>query len=101
MERSAMFDKALELLMGDMDQMEGKSAMAHDADDCPDPLGCDMHEDEHGDNLSTLGKDEPATIKIEVGKGGMPSLDGAKEEGPAEEGLSDDDREELKRLLSK
>lgn len=88
-----LFDKALDQLMGDMDDLEGKGAMAHSTEECPDPLNCKDHEIESGENL-TPG--EPS-LKIEVHKLGMPSLDGAKEsEG---EGLSAEEAEELKKLL--
>ena len=92
MKKVELFDKALDQLMGDMDDMEGKGAMAHSSEECPDPLNCKEHEMESADNLSS----EPA-VKIEVHKMGMPTLDGAKES--AEEGLSPEEAEELKKLL--
>ena len=102
-----MFDAALERMLGELDDVEGSSAMSHSADECPDPLGCTAHDDEHGDNLSPLG-DKPAGdgVTIEVKKMGLPSLDGAKEpslddKGQDGEGLSDEDADILKKLLGK
>lgn len=96
-----MLDKALEMLGGDMDDMEGKSAMSHTLDECPDPFGCTQHDSELGQHLTQ----EPAAVKIEVhklgGLGGLedkPSLEDKGEEG---EGLDDEDAEILKKLLSK
>ncbi len=88
MDKERILDLVLERLIGDMDDMEGSAAMAHSADECPDPLGCKMHDSELGDSLT---KDEP-------GMKGIPSLEGQSEE-KAE--LSDDDAEELKKLLAK
>jgi len=101
MDKVKLFDAALDKLMGDMDDMEGTSAMAHSQEECPDPLGCKMHDGELGKELAPEGG-EPAAVKIEIKKLGMPSLDGAKEgdgEGKAEEGLSPEDEEALKKLL--
>jgi hypothetical protein len=103
MKPSEMMEMALEKLAGDMDDIEGHGAMAHSAEECPDPLSCSMHDDEHGDNLSKV---EPGTadgVEIEIKKvgPGMPSMDGEKEEpeGKAEDGLSEEDAEELRKLL--
>lgn len=93
MERDKMIDMALEKLMGDMDDLEGKGAMSHSMEDCPDPLGCKMHDSDVGENLSP----EPS-VKIEVHKMGLPSMDGGKEEGKGE-GLSPEEAEELRKLL--
>lgn len=101
MDKSALFDMALEKLMGDMDDMEGKGAMSHSAEECPDPLTCDQHDSELGEHL-TPGEHEPAAVKIEVHKLGMPSLDGVKDEeegSKADEGLSPEEAEALKKLL--
>ena len=100
-----MMDKALAMLADDMDSMEGDSAMSHSMDDCPDPLGCTMHDSETGANLTPDGGAPAVTIAIH--KPGMPSLDGMKEgDGPSlddkgEEGesLSPEDAEILKKLL--
>ncbi len=100
MEKGELLDKALEMLMGDMDDMEGSAAMAHSADDCPDPLGCTEHDGELGKNMTPDGG--APSVKIEVSKGGLPSLDGVKapdEEGKSEEGLSPEEAEALKKLL--
>lgn len=97
MDKSALFDAALDRIMGELDDVEGDSAMSHSADDCPDPLSCKMHDEEHGDSLS--GK--PAGLEIEVKKMGMPSLDGdyPESESKAEDGLSPEEAEELRKLL--
>jgi len=86
--------------MGDMDDMEGKGAMAHSSEECPDPLTCGQHDIEAGESLA--GGDGSPTVKIEVSKGGLPSLTGDKAEGEeskAEEGLSPEEAEELRKLL--
>lgn len=97
-----MFDKALEMLMGDMDDMEGSSAMSHSAEECPDPLGCTDHDMEHGKDLTPDGGGP--SVKIEVSKMGIPSMDGKKEpslddKGENGEELSPEDAEILKKLL--
>ena len=93
-----MIDRALALLSGDMDDLEGSGAMQHTLDECPDPLGCKMHEDEKADPLSTL--DEPS-VTVTIGKGlptlGVPGDKGEDEK--AEDGLSPEDAEELRKLL--
>lgn len=92
-----MMDLALEKIMGELDDIEGKSSMEHSLEECPDPLNCDQHGLESG---KALAPEEPAAVKIEVHKMGMPSLDGAKEdEGEADEGLSPEEAEQLKKLL--
>jgi len=90
-----MFDAALEKMMGELDDVEGSSAMSHSQDECPDPLGCNQHEAEQGDSLS--GGDG---VTIEVKKMGLPSLDGSKEEeGEGSEGLSPEEADQLRKLL--
>ncbi len=94
MDRSAIFDAALERLMGDMDDMEGSSAMKHSVDECPDPMSCDQHDSELGENLTPAPK--PA-IAIEI-KGAEPeSMDEGME--AAEDKLSPEEAEELRKLL--
>lgn len=95
MDKNAMLEMALDKIMGDLDDVEGKSAMAHEMDECPDPLNCKMHEGSSSDNLTPEGG-MPA-IKIEVSKMKMPSMDGKSAEDM--DGLSDDESEELKKLL--
>ena len=95
-----MMDEVLSKLMGDMDDLEGKSAMSHSLEECPDPMNCEQHNEELGHHLTPDGG-EPA-VKIEIHKGGLPSMDGksADEEGKkAEEGLSPAEAEELRKLL--
>ena len=104
MDKSAMFDKALELLAGDMDDMEGSAATAHSMDECPDPLGCTQHEGEQAKNLTPDGG--APSVKIEISKAGpgLPStqglsaVDGEAHEGSSEE-LSPEESEMLKKLL--
>ncbi len=102
-----MMDMALERLMGDMDDLEGDASMAHSQEDCPDPLGCKMHDSESGDALPA----KPTGVEIEIKKigEGMPSLKGvpgespseevSEHEGKAEDGLSAEEAEELRKLL--
>jgi hypothetical protein len=111
MNKSALLDIALEKLAGDMDDLEGSSAMSHSAEECPDPLGCKMHDGEMGDNLTPAAAekaDGKPILEIEVKSGGLPSMEGAKDgESKAEEavenadGLSADEAEELFELLKK
>ena len=75
--------------------------MEHSLEDCPDPFTCEQHSGELGKNLAP---EEPAAVKIEIHKPGMPSLDGEKlpeegAEGKAEEGLSPEEAEQLKKLV--
>ena len=99
MDKEKMIDMALEKIMEDMDGLEGHSAMEHSLEECKDPLTCEQHSGELGHHMTPDGG-EPAAVKIEVHKLGMPSLDGAKEgEGKAEEGLSADEAEQLRKLL--
>ncbi len=111
MNKSALMDIALEKIMGDMDDMEGSSSMAHSAEDCPDPLGCKMHDGELGENLNPAAAekmDGKPLLEIEIkGKGdGLPSMEGAKDDAAEKEvegadGLSADEAEELFELLRK
>ena len=93
MEKSALFDAALEKMMNELDEVEGKSATAHSLEDCPDPLMHDQHDGESSENLTPSAK-EPA-VSIEVHKMGIPSMEGEK----AEDGLSPEDVDELRKLL--
>ena len=98
--KTELLDMALEKLMGDMDELEGKGAMAHSLEECPDPLNCTMHDMEESHKL--MPEDGKPAVSIEVHKMGMPTLDGEKAEGDgekAEEGLSPEEAEELKKLL--
>ncbi len=110
MNKSDMMEMALDKLMGDMDDIEGDSSMAHDQDECPDPLGCKMHDAESGEALA--GK--PSGVEIEIKKigEGVPSMKGIPADSPgeepeegkesaAEDGLSAEEAEELRKLLSK
>jgi hypothetical protein len=106
MNKSALMDVALEKLMGDMDDLEGSSAMSHSSEDCPDPLGCKMHDSEHGDNLSPAEVEGKPLLEIKVKGEGLPSMQGAKEDAAEKEvegadGLSADEAEELFELLKK
>ena len=97
-----MMDSALAKIMGELDDVEGSSAMSHSMDECPDPLTCGQHDDEAGESLAG----EKPAVSIEIHKLGMPSLDGGKADEPSlddkgEEGqsLSPEDAEILKKLL--
>ena len=104
MEKADLLDKALEMIMGDLDDVEGSGAMSHSAEECPDPLTCSAHDSELGSSLEP--DDKGPAVKIEVSKLGIPSMDGAKEEEPdlndkgeKGESLSPEDAEILKKLL--
>lgn len=111
MNKSALMDIALEKLAGDMDDLEGSAAMSHSAEDCPDPLGCKMHDSELGENLSPAAAekmDGKPMVEIEIKKmgEGLPSMEGEKEDAAEEavehaDGLSADEAEELFELLKK
>jgi hypothetical protein len=91
-----MFDAALEKMMGELDDVEGSSAMSHSQDECPDPLTCGQHDAEQAHSLSPGGDG----VTIEVKKMGLPSLDGSKEEeGEGSEGLSPEEADQLRKLL--
>lgn len=95
MDKSALMDMVLDKIMGELDDVEGSSAMAHSAEECPDPLTCSQHDGELGEHLTPAeGPDG------EIEKGGLPSMDGAKAEDadPAGE-LSPEEAEELRKLL--
>lgn len=94
-----LIDAALEKLIGDMDDLEGSAATAHDVDSCPDPLTCKAHDGELGENLSQGGDGVEVEVK-KIGKG-VPSLDGAaaEAEAGADEGLSPAEVEDLRKLL--
>lgn len=98
MNKSDLMEMALEKLVGDMDDLEGAAAMAHDVEECPDPLSCTMHESESGEALSSDAKpgDKPGLPSMK----GTPSKgDGDGAESPAEDGLSDEEKEALRNLL--
>jgi hypothetical protein len=102
-QKEDLLDMALEKIMGELDDIEGKSSMEHSLEDCPDPFNCEQHSGELGKSLTPDGG-EPAAVKIEVHKVGVPSLDGKPipEDGKkAEEGLSSDEAETLRKLLKK
>ena len=97
MDRSGMIDKALEMLSGDIDEIEGSGAMAHSLENCPDPATCPMHDGELGENLAEHEKQEdgsPAAVEIHI-KPGLPTLEQEK----AEDGLSPEEKEALAKLL--
>ena len=94
MEKEELLDKVLAMLSGDMDDMEGSEAMKHSQEDCPDPLGCTMHDSELGDSLT--GLDKPDGLKLEVSKVGL--APGASEEGE-KGGLSPEEADALRKLL--
>ena len=94
-DNAAMIDKALDMLMGDMDELEGKGALSHTQEECTDPLTCTQHDGEASKSLAEDGK--PA---LEISIKGMPTLDGAKaEDAKAEDGLSTEEQDELRKLL--
>ncbi len=107
MDKGNLLDIALEKLAGDMDDLEGSEAMKHSPEDCPDPLGCKMHDGELGDNLSPAASekvDGKPILEIHVKGEGLPSMDGEKmpsldDKGEAGESLSEEDAELLKKLL--
>ena len=95
-EGSSLFEAALDRLLGDMDDTEGRAATSHSVEECPDPLGCTAHDSDSMGDLAQSGK--PA-IEIEVHKAmapGEPSLD---DKGEADEGLSEEDKNILKKIL--
>lgn len=107
MNKSELMEMALEKLVGDMDDLEGSAAMEHSPEECPDPLGCKMHDAEAGDSLSSEANpgDKP----------GLPSMKGTPSKGDGDEGedlgddlpgepeaeggLSEEEAELLKKLL--
>ena len=105
MDKEKLMDMALEKIIGELDDVEGRGAMAHSLEECPDPLNCNMHDGELGDSLTPDGgvqKGEPAAVKIEVSKLGLPTMDGEKNPGDeekAEDGLSPEEAEQLRKLL--
>lgn len=98
MDKSSLIDAALDKLMGDMDDMEGSSAMKHPMEECPDPVGCTQHDSELGESMTPLPTDGKPDISIEIHKSGAP---GEIEGSGAGEGLSDEEGEVLKKLLGK
>ena len=96
MDREKMLDLALEKMEQEIESIEGDEANSHSMEECKDPLNCPQHMAEMGEGLSK----EPAAVKIEVHKlAGMPSLEGEMKGEKAEEGLSPDEAEELRKLL--
>ena len=45
MDNREQMDKALEMMMSDMDDMEGKESMAHSMEECHDPMNHSEHND--------------------------------------------------------
>ena len=78
---------------------EGHAAMAHSVEECPDPLNCTAHDSESMGDLAQSGK---PSLEIEVhksmnpGDADAPSLSDKGEEG---EGLSEEDKNILKKIL--
>ena len=99
MDGSSLFEAALDRLLGDMDDTEGHAAMAHSVEECPDPLNCTAHDSESMGDLAQSGK---PSLEIEVhksmnpGDADAPSLSDKGEEG---EGLSEEDKNILKKIL--
>ena len=102
MNKSEMFDKALSMLSNDMDNVEGNAALSHSMDDCPDPLTCGQHDSETGLNLAP--EEGAPSVKIEISKWGLPSLDGVPspdDKGEEGQDMSPEDQEMLEKLLGK
>ena len=103
MKDDKLTDEALARILDDMDGMEGKAAMSHTLEECPDPLTCTQHDEEAKGNLVPDNGKPAADLTIVVGDGMMPKLGSreAGEEGKAEDGLSAEDAAELRKILSK
>jgi hypothetical protein len=82
MDNKHMIDMALEHMLNEVEGMEGKSAMMHDAESCPDPENCDMHMPEMSMDKELPVKGGEMHVEIEshkmhpeeMSKGGEPSL---------------------------
>ena len=101
MEKAKMFDMALDKMLGELDDIEGHGAMSHSLEECPDPMNCDMHDGDLGENLAPEKQEEgsPAAVEITVHKMGMPSMDGKSDSKAEEDHLSPEEAEELRKLL--
>ena len=102
MDKDKLMDMALEKIIGELDDVEGRGAMSHTLEECPNPESCDMHDMELGKSLAPEDGHDGA-VKIEISKLG-PSMEGAANpdslaEGKEEEGLSPEEAEELRKLL--
>lgn len=98
-DKAGLLDKALDMLIGDMDDMEGHSAMAHSLEECPDPLMCSMHDSDLGNMAEEQEPGSPAAVEITVHKMGLPTMEGKTEEEDEDDHLSPEEAEELKKLL--
>lgn len=98
MSKSNLLEMALDKIMGDMDDFDGKDALSHSKEDCPDPLNCKMH-DEEGPKEGDLK--DPALMKVEVKKVGIPEIGSLGEGEKADDKITPEEAEILKKLLSK
>lgn len=98
-----LMDKALEMILNDMDDMEGNRATSHSLEECPDPLSCSQHDSELGDMAPEKDENEPgspAAVEITVHKMGIPSMEGEKlKEEDEGDHLTSEEAEDLKKLL--
>lgn len=106
MKDSDSMDAALERIINDMDDMEGKAAMSHTLEECPDPMNCTMHDDDVKGNLTPEDGKSKTGLTIIVGDGMMPKLgdkvsDGPGSEEKSDEGLSPEEAAELRKILTK
>jgi len=90
-----MIDMALSKLGGEMEDMEGKSAMTHEEEHCLDPMACDEHNPLSMDRVDTDGRQgnqdgpDAGGVEIEVSK--------IEPQGGE---MSDEDEEEMRKLFS-
>lgn len=96
MDEKDMIDMALSKLGGEMEDMEGKSAMTHEEEHCLDPMACDEHSPFSSmDHVDTAGhegnQDGPDAngVEIEVSK-----------IEPAGGDMSPEEEEEMRKLFS-
>ena len=111
MDEKDMIDMALSKLGGEMEDMEGKSAMTHEEQHCLDPMSCDEHNPFSMDRVDSDGRqgsqDGPAAEGVEIdviepkslgggesgekyAQGGM-VIDPTESRGPGEMSASKDD----------
>ena len=93
-----LIDVALSKILDDMDDMEGKGAMEHSLEECENPMECNQHGTDAEDGLNPGDSEHKPVLEVTIEKHGSPTMTGSGESG-AEESLSPDEKEMLKKML--
>lgn len=97
MDHRDMLEAALDKMMGDLDDIEGKGAVKHSLSECPNPEECDQHSDEMP-KMDDGGEEMPDK---KDGHSALPIMSVSVEKMKPKSELGPEDIEMLKKLLAK